>query len=84
MKDRVVGGVGVMSHTSKLEISFMSLALCMSIYCIFQINGALGETFNAFEANLTRIKVVILIWKFLLKFHLFGNCCKLALVVSRA
>ena len=80
-----VGQAGAAPPTSKLE-KFLSwpLALSMSIYSNFQINGASGETLKPpdpyFASKIGGLEVS----EFLLKLHLFGNCYKSTYLEPRA
>ena len=80
-----MGQAGAAPPTSKLE-KFLSwpLALSMSIYSNFQINGASGKILKSpdfyFASKIGGLKVS----EFLPKLHLFGNCYKLAYLEPRA
>ena len=79
-----VRGTGAAPPTSKLR-TFLSrpLALSKPIYSNFQINGASGETLKRpdpyFASKIGGLEVS----EFLLKLHLFENCCKLAYLEPR-
>ena len=80
-----VGGTGAVPPTSKLE-KFLSwpLALSMSIYSNFQINGASGETLKPPDPRFLKQNRGLEVSKFLPKLHLFGNCYKSAYLEPRA
>ena len=80
-----VGRAGAAPPTYKLG-KFLSwpLALSMSTYSNFQINGASGETLKPpdpyFASKIGGLEVS----EFLLKLHLFGNCYKSTYLEPRA
>ena len=80
-----VGQAGAAPPTSKLE-KFLSwpLALSMSIYSNFQINGASGETLKPPDPRFLKQNRGLEVSKFLPKLHLFGNCYKSAYLEPRA
>ena len=80
-----VGRAGAAPPTSKLG-KFLSwpLALSMSIYSNFQINGASGETLKPPDPRFLKQNRGLEVSKFLPKLHLFGNCYKSAYLEPRA
>ena len=72
-----VGWAGAAPPTYKFG-KFLSwpLALSMSTYSNFQINGASGETLKPPDPRLLKQNRGPEVSTFLLKLHLFGNCYK--------
>ena len=80
-----VGRAGAAPPTYKLG-KFLSwpLALSMSTYSNFQINGASGETLKPPDPYFASIIGGLEVSEFLLKLHLFGNCYKSTYLEPRA
>ena len=64
-------------------LGIMPLALCMSIYSIFQINGALGETRKPPDPYFASEIWCLDVSEFLPKLHLLGNYYKSAYLEPR-
>ena len=80
-----VGRAGAAPPTCELG-KFLSwpLALSMSIYSNFQINGTSGETLKPPDPRFLKQNRGLDVSEFLPKLHLFGNCYKSAYLEPRA
>ena len=80
-----VGRAWAAPPTSKLgTILSWPLALSMTIYSNFQINGTSGETLKPPDPRFLKQNRGLDVSEFLPKLHLFGNCYKSAYLEPRA